>query len=239
MTSPSIQLGEDRQQFLSRVRIALGKTPAASSSAAPASAPPPIDEQLVRLARAEDPLLDLFASRAEETGMIVHRQTQDNIADALIRLLETLHIKRAAGALGAAGRQLSLDDALARSGVEQVDVQRGDDEPNFAAQYELDAGLTDVHAALAETGTLVVNSDASHSRGLSLVPPIHIAIVRQSDIMPDMIDYWARLAGMPGVALPSSQVFITGPSKTADIEGELIVGVHGPGQVHILLVAGV
>jgi L-lactate dehydrogenase complex protein LldG len=51
-----------------------------------------------------------------------------------------------------------------------------------------------------------------------------------------MIDYWARLKGIPHTDLPSNMVFITGPSKTADIEGELVTGVHGPEAVHILLI---
>ena len=98
-------------------------------------------------------------------------------------------------------------------------------------------GVTDVHAALAETGTLICSTDGSHSRGASLIPPVHIAIVRERDIVPDMLDYWARLGGVPGGELPSSQSFITGPSKTADIEGVLVTGVHGPGEVHIVLVS--
>ena len=104
------------------------------------------------------------------------------------------------------------------------------------AQFDVDCGITGVHAALAETGTLVLYSDAHHSRGLSLVPPLHIAIVYRRDILPDMLDHWARLRGIPGSDLPSNMVFITGPSKTADIEGELVTGVHGPEAVHIMLV---
>ena len=99
--------------------------------------------------------------------------------------------------------------------------------------------ITDVHGAIAESGTIVCASDAGHSRGLSLVPPVHIALVRQSDILPDLIDFLRKWKGTPGSGMPSSLTLITGPSKTADIEGELIVGVHGPGQVHIVVMEGV
>src|SRR5690606_18699946 len=95
---------------------------------------------------------------------------------------------------------------------------------------------TDVHAAIAETGSLVCCSDGGHSRGLSLIPPVHIAIVRKSDILPDMFDFWPRYAQSQPDELPSSIAFITGPSKTADIEGVLITGVHGPGRVFVLVV---
>ena len=73
-------------------------------------------------------------------------------------------------------------------------------------------------------------------RGLSLVPLRHVAVLRRSEILPDMIDYLESLEGSSITDLPSSQVFVTGPSKTADIEGKLFTGVHGPAEVHIFLV---
>lgn len=92
--------------------------------------------------------------------------------------------------------------------------------------------MSDVTACLAETGTLVVATDADHARSVSLIPPVHIAIVPASRILPDMLDYWQKV----GRDIPSNQVFITGPSKTADIEGVLVTGVHGPRVVEILIV---
>jgi L-lactate dehydrogenase complex protein LldG len=109
------------------------------------------------------------------------------------------------------------------------------DTPGFEALYNTDVGITDVQAAIAETGSLVCTAGPGSARGLSLVPPIHIAIVRRSQVVPDLIDYWTPSlnAQLP----PSSSVaLITGPSKTADIEGVLITGVHGPREVHILLI---
>ena len=232
MTSPSPQLGQSRQRFLARVRTALGKTQAGQKP----DDVPAVEQKLVRLASFDDALPELFTKRAREVGMTVHRLGGDTVAEKLVSLLNELNAKRVAMAAGDVDRQCSLSEALANSEIELVDWRTGDDAANFHNQYDLDAGITDVHAALAETGTLVLSSDARHSRGLSLVPPIHIAIVRRSGILPDMIDYWAQMRGLSARELPSSQVFITGPSKTADIEGELITGVHGPGQVHILLV---
>ena len=104
------------------------------------------------------------------------------------------------------------------------------------AQFDVDAGITDVHAALAETGTLICCSDTEHSRCLSLVPPLHVAVVGRRDVLPDMIDFWRSVEAESDGTLSSSISFITGPSKTADIEGELITGVHGPGRVEIYLV---
>ena len=128
---------------------------------------------------------------------------------------------------------MDLGRRLTDRGITLCDWQS---DPTMKNHYAVDAGVTDVHAALAETGTLICCSDSTHGRGLSLVPPIHIAIVRRSDILPDMLDYMATCESTDPADLPSAQALITGPSKTGDIEGVLITGVHGPGRVLICLV---
>ena len=219
------ELGSARADFLARVSQVLGR-----DEIAPPTAPaPPVEEEVVRLAGPEDDLINLFAERAEEVGMTVHRVGDAEVASRLGALLEQLNATRVVLGTGPANADLGVAQWLREHGITVVDWR---EHPGFEIQYDVDAGITGVHAALAETGTLVCCSDACHSRGLSLVPPIHIAIVRSGDVLPDMIDYWSR---MRADDLPSSQVLITGPSKTADIEGMLVTGVHGPGQVHVLL----
>jgi L-lactate dehydrogenase complex protein LldG len=99
--------------------------------------------------------------------------------------------------------------------------------------YEADAGLSEAGAAVAETGSIVCRAGVGEARGISLVPQLHLAIVRKRVIVADMLDC-VRLgwAAPP----PSALVMVTGPSKTADIEGVLVRGVHGPGRVVILMV---
>ena len=218
----------DRKTFLRPIRDALGR----SASIRPTEPPPQVDESLVRLAGPDDDLGEMFTQRARAVGMTVH----DNIApgdliERVVALLRELGATRVVTAAVPNGQ--ALDEALRRDGMTVLD---GSAPGGLDAQFDTDAGVTGVDAALAETGTLICCSSARHGRGPSLVAPIHLAVVRQSDILPDMIDYWRRLDGTAGTDLPASMVMITGPSKTADIEGELIVGVHGPGQVHILLV---
>lgn len=221
--------GEDQATFMQRVRAALGR----ERSQAPDEPAPSVDDALVRLASAEDDLPGMFAERAAAVGMRVHRTTQAEACARVGEVLGELGALRVGIAAGVTGEQLGVDAALREAGFELINWRHT---PAMDGQYALDAGITDVHAALAETGTLILCSGARHARGLSLVPPTHLALVRASDILPDMIDYWSRLKGIPNTELPSSQVLVTGPSKTADIEGELITGVHGPGEVHILLI---
>ena len=210
---------------------ALGR--AAPPTAAPS--PPAIDESLIRLAHAGDDLPALFARRAQEVGMMVRRTTAAGLATQLLDVLRSIEARSVTLAID----RLPMRDALRRALVESdIELRPWEHDRAMASHYGADAGITDVHAALAETGTLICNSDASHGRGHSLVPPIHIAIVRCSDILPDLLDYLRGLGGAGSADLPSAQALITGPSKTADIEGILITGVHGPGKVFILLVEG-
>jgi L-lactate utilization protein LutC len=102
------------------------------------------------------------------------------------------------------------------------------------AAYDADAGITDVWFAVAETGSLVVRASAEHGRAVSLVPPLHIAIVERSQIVPDLVDAMRKIAAE---GAGTGTVFITGPSKTSDIEMTLVTGVHGPMEVVVVLVA--
>ncbi len=94
-----------------------------------------------------------------------------------------------------------------------------------------DAGITGVDAALAETGTLVVSSGPGRSRLVSLLPPVHIALVATSCLTTDIFTWTATRGG----AIPSSITLISGPSKTADIEQVIAIGVHGPKRLIVIL----
>jgi len=228
MSEDRATIGEDRETFLKRVRAALGR-----SRTEPAPQPPGVDESLARLASSSDDVAALFAERAAEVGMTVHRVTPGEVVSCIVNLAARLELRRVAMAAPNFGEAEALAAALRERGIEVVDVAgRGDD----GALFELDAGITDAQAALAETGTIVCRTDADHGRALSLVPPVHVAILHARDVLPDMIDYWRTLDSSSPGALPSAQAMITGPSKTADIEGELVTGVHGPGRVEIVLI---
>jgi len=103
---------------------------------------------------------------------------------------------------------------------------------------QADLGISSVDYAVAETGSLVVCSRQGQERVVSLVPPVHIAIVEESQIVPDLFDIFAKLEEVGLDQLPSNLAFISGPSKTGDIELQLTTGVHGPGEWHVLILRG-
>lgn len=94
-------------------------------------------------------------------------------------------------------------------------------------------GITGCDAAIAETGSLVLLAGDGRPRSASLLPPVHLAVVRRSDLRYSMGEYFRDRAA--AVAAASSVIVITGPSRTADIELTLAVGVHGPGKVIVVI----
>ena len=97
-------------------------------------------------------------------------------------------------------------------------------------------GLTGADAGLAETGSVVLASGPGRSRLASLLVPVHVAVLHVDRLVNDVA---VLLATRPDlVAAGSNLVAITGPSRTADIEHTLSRGVHGPGEVHVILYEG-
>jgi len=94
--------------------------------------------------------------------------------------------------------------------------------------------------AVANTGTLALATTAQRARSVSLLPTVHIALVRESqfvDRMGEALEGIARQTGPPP-ATPSSVHFISGPSRSADIENDLSIGVHGPAALYVIALRG-
>ena len=100
-------------------------------------------------------------------------------------------------------------------------------------QAEAEVGLTGCDAAIAETGSLALLSGPGQSRAVSLLPPLHVAVVRPTDLWFSMGEFLSAQTGR--LAGAACCTFITGPSRTADIELTLTLGVHGPGRVVVVI----
>jgi len=99
------------------------------------------------------------------------------------------------------------------------------------------ASLTPAFAAIAETGTLMLVSGPTRPTTLNFLPENHIVLLRASQIVGAYEDGWDRLRAEAGSGWPRTVNFITGPSRSADIEQQLQMGAHGPKRLHIILVA--
>lgn len=133
--------------------------------------------------------------------------------------------------------ELAADDLLRAVGVEVTVSTEILDDVERAAIAAADIGLSGAVGAIARTGSVVLTSGPGRPRIVTLLPPTYIALVPTATLVADVPDALARFA--PDAArgtLPASLTFHTGPSRSADIEQSLAIGVHGPGDVHVLLV---
>ena len=156
-------------------------------------------------------------------------------------LSEFLAAKRPAGVLcwrHPLLERLAIEQLLAERGIavhawDKLEQLPADE--RWPAAFSADLGITSVDWAVAETGTLALCSRPGQGRVVSLLPPTYLAIVESPQIVPDLFDLFERLEQEKN-DLPSNVALVTGPSKTGDIELKLTTGVHGPGNVHLLVV---
>jgi L-lactate dehydrogenase complex protein LldG len=101
-------------------------------------------------------------------------------------------------------------------------------------------GITSADFCMAETATLVMRARPGQARSVSLVPSIHIAVISVDQIIADLKELYALLKWDPEAqkeGLTNCMTFISGPSKTADVEATMVHGAHGPREVHVFVIA--
>jgi L-lactate dehydrogenase complex protein LldG len=123
-------------------------------------------------------------------------------------------------------RRIAISDAPVLNGLGEI-------APGAKEIFEFDVGITTAQAAIADTGTLVLDSARERHRLVSLVPPVHIAVVDASSIFQTLAEALAFIH-QNGEISPAV-TFITGPSRTADIELTLAIGVHGPRELYVIV----
>lgn len=105
--------------------------------------------------------------------------------------------------------------------------------PKLARDYETaQVTIEEVSAAIAETGSIVCQSTGGKTAQASLLPSHHVALVPRENILATLDDFFALYAASP----PTNMTLITGPSRTADIELNLVIGAHGPARLDIIVV---
>lgn len=176
-------------------------------------------------------LIETFGRNLEAVGghcFLVHSEA--DVVETLNGIISTLQDSPLRGRRIALSNEPSLERLMSsiEMGLEQVSFS-----PSAADLFGYDVGISTAQAAIAETGTLMLNSDAERHRLVSLVPPVHIAIVNAADICLTLGE--ALAAAGQGSDLSPTITFITGPSRTADIELTLAIGVHGPQELYVII----
>ena len=168
-------------------------------------------------------LIDIFQQNLESVDG--HCIITTNISDALQQIITALNAQRIA---------ISDDHEVARLlHATDLEIEELGIAPNAHDIFRFDVGISTAQAAIAETGTLVLDSAHERHRLVSLVPPVHIAIVDASRIYATLGETLSMLQS--GSELSPAITFITGPSRTADIELTLTIGVHGPQELYVII----
>jgi L-lactate dehydrogenase complex protein LldG len=175
-----------------------------------------------RQAGSVDAEIEQFFGEIKKLSGVGERLTPDEISNALNVLVTEQNIRKATLWQTPLIQQLGIENILKNIGVELVS-------PN-ADKHKLaqcDIGITEADFILPETGTLVLRSSAEKPRAVSLLPRVHLAIVDPAILRADMHQVFAETKNSHYL------VFITGPSRTADIELTVTLGVHGPKNLYV------
>lgn len=204
-----------RENILHRIRTAVGR-----SAGQAAAEPPPV--------RLRVPQVEMEARIA---GMIAR---VESLAGKATRTTDPRSV--AAEVLAGKSSVASNSPVLSKFGITSLPCVRTgitDRDELRAVCAAADIGVTGADYALADTGTLVMLSSPEEARLISLLPPAHLAIVPRDRILSGLDELFLILP--KPAEQTSSMVLITGPSRTADIEQILVRGVHGPGQITVVI----
>ncbi|MCH8552086.1 MAG: lactate utilization protein [Natronospirillum sp.] len=216
-----------REQILGRLRQ--------RKAAVPESEPPDFSVLTRRQWSAEEKL-DLFQQQIESVHGEVLRVPREDWLTPLVGWLLQREVKTLlAPRQHEVGQTLRAGWAAAAGnlGPELKDYDQPIEAWKPTLFSEVDAALTSTLGGIAETGSLILWPDADQPRLMSLVPPIHIAVLDADRIYSNWLDVlrdqdWAR-------SMPANALLVSGPSKTADIEQTLAYGVHGPAELLVLV----
>lgn len=233
----------NRDEMLSTIRNIL-KTQEKGGQEAPDRRLPPTLENVMPAIPPEK-LADRLEEEFKALGCNTYRAaTRKDLEDILRSILEPLQARSAVLSRNPILSQLQIARMLEGWG-QRVALwpERGSEQPQdspFREEcFSADIGITGADFALAESGSLVLTSFTEGSQLTSLAPPVHIALYRRSQIRASLDEVLQNLPVSRDPERPSparSVVFVTGTSRTADIEQILVRGVHGPRFVHTILV---
>ena len=228
----------ERQRFLDNIAVRLGRPRVASAPERSVTGPPESYAAQPLGERAN--LIDRAARFKEELELVGGKVTMaSSLADVHASLAAEIAFWKAKRLVSWAAGEFAgweLGKFFLESGCRcfRPSAVPEEREGFRRAALEADVGITTVDFAVVNTGSLAVSAGVGRPRSVSLLPTLHLALVRETQLVDRLAQAFTGFR--PGVsALASAIHFITGPSRTSDIENDLSIGVHGPAAVSVIL----
>ena len=225
-----------REEVLGRIREAL-RVPAPRLHERAAIAPPQAKttaefrQWMPAVGETIEEQIELFAKASEGLKTEFHQFADLNAAgEYLAKLAAENGWKRVAL------HSATLTDAVVGPLPDAIERLRTDDGYIKGELESCDAGITECEVLVAQIGSICVTAKSSGGRALSVLPPHHIVVARRSQMVRDLSAAYDHLAAKYAGTYPSFLGFVTGPSRTGDIERILVLGAHGPKRLTVLLV---
>jgi L-lactate dehydrogenase complex protein LldG len=244
----------NQEEFINRIKMALGKPMAPSQPNADLFKSEMSDEARAILERLKNRTpaerKKLLATLIEAAGPInlkvISCEDVNSVTAGIVDLVrdkdpEWGHKKSVVAWQHPLIENLNLPEALSQQDVDVFFVDSKELKGENIRRHVIDSyiGITAADFCMADTATLVTRTRAGQARSVSLVPAIHIAVIELNQIIADLKELYALLKWDPQAkkeGLTNCMTFISGPSKTADIEATMVHGAHGPREVHVFVI---
>ena len=225
----------EREAILGRIREALtvaAPTPGVHDGShlhpvSEAEAAQHISDWLPAVGESFEERIKLFAANSEDLKTSFHLlESQDAMMEKLCAIAREEGWKKVGSHHG-----VLADAATVRIGLPVCDTSGAYEVRNLES---CDAGISECDALVAQTGSVLVSSRSAGGRALSVLPPHHVVLSTRKQLLPDLPSAFALLKTRYAPSFPSFFSFITGPSRTGDIERILVLGAHGPKKLTVL-----
>ena len=244
----------NQEEFIHRIKTALGKPSAGSGQKAElfgreisAETRAVLEGIKTRTVEERKKLLEILMENAGPINLkVIPAKDVGSVAAAIAKLVRDKDPEWGGPKSAAAWRHpliesLNLPDALSQQGVPVVfsDLEGTDREALRRRIIDSYIGITSADFCMADSATLVMRTRPGQARSVSLLPSIHIAVIELEQIIADLKELYALIKWDPHFSkegVTNCMSFISGPSKTADIEATMVHGAHGPREVHIFVI---
>ncbi|GAA0604695.1 lactate utilization protein LutC [Virgibacillus siamensis] len=230
---------QNRESFLDNLATKMGRPRRREGVERPNWSVRPQDEVLAGATK--DELVDVLQEHCSVIHTNFKRTDREGLLTVLRETIDEFDGKKIVASNDSRNKTFGLDELYSILGAEGNDVHHWDEtkgEKNMRVAEQADVGISFSDITLAESGTVTLFNNKHNGRSISLMPRAYIAIIPKSTIVPRMTQATQQIdaENAKGNDVSSCVSFVTGPSNSADIEMNLIVGVHGPVEVTYIVV---